>query len=163
MTSAISPSWLPYVLILLCVGGVAVLVRWPPLGLAALIAGNLVAPVAVPTGTQTDLNFTVLFLPVLLIVGLVQLVRRGDWIDQPSIGIPYLYVATGLELAEALSQRDQAAARTVLQETRSIAQAMRLDQAVAGVDQLLPQLGAPSDTARARPLPLGPARQQKQP
>ncbi len=79
MASAISPSWLPYVLILLCVVGVAVLVRWPPLGLAALIAGSLVAPVAVPTGTQTDLNFTVLFLPVLLIVGFVQLVRRGDW------------------------------------------------------------------------------------
>jgi hypothetical protein len=79
MASALSSSWLPYVVILLCVVGVAALIRWPPLGLAALIPGNLVAPVAVSTGTQTDLNFTVLFLPVLLIVGFVELVRRGEW------------------------------------------------------------------------------------
>ncbi len=92
------------------------------------------------------------------------LIRRGDWIDQPSIGIPYLYVATGLELAEALSQRETAAARAVLQDTRSIAQAMRLQQAVAGVDQLIPQLGAPSDTAASKVLPIAPPpRQQKQP
>ncbi|HEX7937516.1 MAG TPA: hypothetical protein VF483_00915, partial [Gemmatimonadaceae bacterium] len=30
------------------------------------------------------------------------LVRRGDWIDQPSIGIPYLYFATGVQIAEVL-------------------------------------------------------------
>jgi O-antigen ligase len=79
MASALSSSWFPYVVIVLCVVGVAALIRWPPLGLAALIAGNLLAPVAVSTGTQTDLNFTILFLPVLLIIGFVQLVRRGDW------------------------------------------------------------------------------------
>jgi len=91
------------------------------------------------------------------------LIRRGDWIDQPSIGIPYLYVATGVELAEALNDRNPSAARSVLQRTRQVAQAMRLQQAVAGVDQMLPQIGTPSDTARPQPLPLGPATQSKQP
>ena len=31
--------------------------------------------------------------------------NTGDWIDRPSVGIPYLYVATGMELAEALKTR----------------------------------------------------------
>ena len=32
-------------------------------------------------------------------------INTGDWIDRPSVGIPYLYVATGMELAEALKTR----------------------------------------------------------
>ena len=30
------------------------------------------------------------------------LAKRHDWVDRPSVGIPYLYVATGLMLAEVL-------------------------------------------------------------
>jgi transmembrane protein TMEM260 (protein O-mannosyltransferase) len=74
------------------------------------------------------------------------LIRRGDWIDQPSVGIPYLFVATGLELAEVLRDRDPQTAQQVLDETRKLAQAVRLDQAVAGAEQILP-----SDV----PIPLG--------
>ncbi|HET9453504.1 MAG TPA: DUF2723 domain-containing protein [Gemmatimonadaceae bacterium] len=91
------------------------------------------------------------------------LVRRGDWIDQPSVGIPYLYVATGLQLAEALAQNDPAAARQVLQKTRDVASAMRLQAAVAGADQLMPILTGDSLAGKQLPVipPAAPA--QKQP
>jgi len=82
------------------------------------------------------------------------LVRRGDWIDQPSVGIPYLYIATGLELAETLRDREPQLARRVLDETREVAKAMHLEQAVANVDQILPNISIPSgDSARGRMLP----------
>ena len=38
-------------------------------------------------------------------VGPQSVLNTGDWIDRPSVGIPYLYVATGMELAEALKQQ----------------------------------------------------------
>lgn len=82
------------------------------------------------------------------------LIRRGDWIDQPSIGIPYLYVATGIELTEVLRERDPQTARKVAEETRGIASAMRLGQAVTGIDQALPNIVVPSgDSARGKALP----------
>src|SRR5258708_25987208 len=56
------------------------------------------------------------------------LIRRGDWIDQPSIGIPYLYIATGATLAQILNaQGDAAEARAVYGTTRQIAQAVRVE------------------------------------
>ena len=41
------------------------ILRAPPLGLALLIAGSLLFPLELGTGTETTLNFTILFLPVL--------------------------------------------------------------------------------------------------
>ena len=38
--------------------------------------------------------------------------NTGDWIDRPSVGIPYLYVATGIELAEALKRQGKTAEAT---------------------------------------------------
>ena len=88
------------------------------------------------------------------------LVRRGDWIDQPSIGIPYLYIATGLELADALQLRDPKMSQKVLQETRAVANAMRLGGALGAAEQLLPNVTVPSgDSARAKVLPAPPAKQ----
>jgi hypothetical protein len=81
------------------------------------------------------------------------LIRRGDWIDQPSVGIPYLYVATGLELAEMLRDQDPLAARNILTQTRAIASAVRLDAAVANIDQISIPSG---DSARGRILPAPP-------
>jgi hypothetical protein len=83
------------------------------------------------------------------------LIRRGDWIDQPSVGIPYLYVATGLELTELLRDRDPTAAQQVFNETKALAKAVRLEQAIAGADQIFPsQITIPSgDSARGKVLP----------
>jgi hypothetical protein len=64
------------------------------------------------------------------------LLRRGDWIDRPSVGIPYLYVASGVALAEA--QRDQGRAREAQQTlatARDVAGAVRLDQLFAALSR----------------------------
>jgi hypothetical protein len=85
------------------------------------------------------------------------LVRRGDWIDQPSIGIPYLYIATGLELAEALQLKDPNMSRKVFDDTKAVANAMRMGQALASADDLLPQVTVPSgDSGRSKTLPVIP-------
>jgi len=58
-------------------------------------------------------------------------IRAGDWIDQPSVGIPYLYVATGLELAEALRSRgDIPQATQVWTTAKQVATAVHLERLV---------------------------------
>ena len=84
------------------------------------------------------------------------LIRRGDWIDQPSIGIPYLYIATGAELTEALRGRDPQLATRVFTETKKVAEAMRLGAALPSLDEMLPQITAPTgDSARGAQLQPG--------
>jgi hypothetical protein len=86
------------------------------------------------------------------------LVRRGDWIDQPSIGIPYLYFATGVQIAEVLREREPLASRVMVNESRALAKAMRLDAALASLDQFFPSDSAmpitAGDTAAAKSLLL---------
>jgi len=84
------------------------------------------------------------------------LIRRGDWIDQPSVGIPYLYVATGLELTETLRDRDPQAATKVFAQTKQVANAVRLSDALRGAEQLLPPEITTGDSARGRVLPILP-------
>jgi len=48
-------------------------------GLAVLVVGNLLVPVAIPTGTQTSLSFTILALPVLTGVWALAAAYRRDW------------------------------------------------------------------------------------
>ncbi|MFL5577922.1 MAG: DUF2723 domain-containing protein [Gemmatimonadaceae bacterium] len=56
------------------------------------------------------------------------IIRRGDWVDKPSVGIPFLYVTTGLVLADALNQTGQKQpADDVLRTAEQIAKATRLD------------------------------------
>jgi hypothetical protein len=92
------------------------------------------------------------------------LIRRGDWIDQPSIGIPYLYFATGVQLAEVLQQNDPLASRVVVNESRALAKAMHLDAAVQSLDQFFPgESITAGDTARAKSLILPPAAKATEP
>jgi hypothetical protein len=86
---------------------------------------------------------------------------RNDWVDRPSVGIPYLYVATGLMLSEALQTTgDSAAAARVLGESRRVAQAVRLDDLLAQMtEQRPPQqipgenpLLTPTDSPKGAPL-----------
>lgn len=73
------------------------------------------------------------------------LIRRGSWVDKPSVNIPALYVMSGYFLAQALAQSgDRPRADSVLRTTAQIAKA-------AGLDELFrPQLeSAPT----AVPLP----------
>jgi Protein O-mannosyl-transferase TMEM260-like len=95
-------------------------------------------------------------------VGPQSLLRNGDWIDRPSVGIPYLYIATGIELAEALkSTGDTVGARRVFGTARDIAKAVRLEDLVREADASFQQPVLPKgDTARGAPLP-GAARAPK--
>jgi hypothetical protein len=89
------------------------------------------------------------------------ILARNDWVDRPSVGIPYLYVATGLMLSEALQTTgDSAAAARVLGESRRVAQAVRLDDLLAQMtEQRPPQqipgenpLLTPTDSPKGAPL-----------
>ncbi|HEY7393601.1 MAG TPA: DUF2723 domain-containing protein, partial [Gemmatimonadaceae bacterium] len=62
-------------------------------------------------------------------------INTGDWIDRPSVGIPYLYVATGLQLAEAFKMRGRMAdAQRVFNTAKQVAQTVRLDELVRGAE-----------------------------
>ena len=87
-------------------------------------------------------------------LGPKSVIKSGDWIDRPSVGIPYLYVATGIELAEALKQQGKAAqAKSVFDLSRQIAQTVRLDELVRAAEAEFNQVPSAGDTARAVPLP----------
>jgi hypothetical protein len=84
---------------------------------------------------------------------------RNDWVDRPSVGIPYLYVATGLMLSEALQTTgDSAGASRVLADSRKVAQAVRLDDLLAQMtEQRQPLPGqnpllTPTDSTKGAPL-----------
>ncbi len=56
------------------------------------------------------------------------IVRRGDWVDRPSVNIPFAYVRAGAILADALARRgDAAAAERVAARGEEVARAVRLD------------------------------------
>ncbi|MDQ3995496.1 MAG: DUF2723 domain-containing protein [Gemmatimonadota bacterium] len=83
------------------------------------------------------------------------LIEKGDWIDRPSVGIPYLYVATGLALAEALraTGRPQES-QQVLDRARLVAGAVRLEQLLANVEQGMQVPAFPSGDSGGRQLPV---------
>ena len=85
------------------------------------------------------------------------LTKRGDWIDQPSSGIPLLYVKTGLDLAEALRDTEPGASAKVLEDTKGVANTMRLGPTVAGIEQLISNQSIPAgDSAASKTLPVLP-------
>jgi hypothetical protein len=96
-------------------------------------------------------------------VGYKSLAKRHDWVDRPSVGIPYLYVATGLMLSEVLqSMGDAKEAAKVLNDAKQVARAVKLDDLLAQMEaQPVPQpagpanplLVPPSDTARGKTVP----------
>jgi hypothetical protein len=88
-------------------------------------------------------------------VGPQSVINTGDWIDRPSVGIPYLYVATGMELAEALKGRgDAARASDVFNMAKRIAVAVRLEELVRPAEAEFQQILG--DSAKSAPLPAPP-------
>jgi hypothetical protein len=62
-------------------------------------------------------------------------IAKGDWVDRPSVSIPYIYVLTGAELAEIFRDRGQMAeARSVFDRVKQVARATRLDSMLQGVE-----------------------------
>jgi hypothetical protein len=77
------------------------------------------------------------------------LIRKGSWIDRPSVGIPYLYVDAGLTLSEVMQRRDRPqVARSALEQAVGVARATGIADDF-GLDQMLNQPAAP-------PIPLAP-------
>ncbi len=78
-------------------------------------------------------------------LGQAAIIKKGHWVDRPSVGIPYLYVSTGLLLTEALRiTGDAASAPTVMETTRKLAKA-------TGLGDLAPDPATPPQN----PVPLG--------
>jgi hypothetical protein len=88
------------------------------------------------------------------------LAARNGWVDDASVGIPDLYVISGITLAEALAQTGRMArADSVYNQAREIARAMRRESvfgfervaqpfAQPGNDTAAQQLLLPADTGR---------------
>ena len=61
---------------------------------------------------------------------------RDLWVDRPSVGIPYLYLRTGLVLSAALTQLGkQDEAKRVLAQVYSIARSTQLEDVVAAASR----------------------------
>jgi hypothetical protein len=64
------------------------------------------------------------------------LIKRGDWIDRPSFGIPYTYAVTGIILADALKAEGKTAqAQNVMSTVTGVAKAARLNDILAATDR----------------------------
>ncbi len=91
--------------------------------------------------------------------GQKELAKRRDWVDRPSVGIPYLYVATGLMLSEVLQTKGETAeAATVLADARKVAEGVKLTDLLAQMETPAPPasnplLVPPSDTQRGQSVP----------
>jgi hypothetical protein len=64
------------------------------------------------------------------------LARRNGWVDRPSIGIPYLYIATGIELAQTLNAvgKPQDVA-PIMNSTKTMVTALNLQQYFPSFEQ----------------------------
>jgi len=102
------------------------------------------------------------------------LAKRDGWVDDASVGIPDLYVISGLTLAEALAQQGRTKdAESIYQGSKAVAKAMRRERvfgfdrqtspfAPTGGDTSAQQLLVPSPPGGAppgaEPKPTGPAK-----
>jgi hypothetical protein len=72
-------------------------------------------------------------------------IKRGLWVDDASVGIPYIYITTSVDLADIAQQRgDSAQARKLMQTARKLADATNLSR-----------LFNPPAAAPATAVPLG--------
>lgn len=80
------------------------------------------------------------------------LAKRDGWVDDASVGIPDLYVISGVTLAEALAQSGRLAeSDSIFKESRGIAKSMRRES-VFGFDKAQPPVLPGGDTAAAPQL-----------
>ncbi|MDQ6611647.1 MAG: DUF2723 domain-containing protein, partial [Gemmatimonadota bacterium] len=86
------------------------------------------------------------------------LAKRNGWVDDASVGIPDLYVITGMTLAEALARGGEVSASdSVFKQAKSIATAMRREK-VFGLDHINSIMQATGDTTlQQQALPAPPA------
>ncbi len=84
--------------------------------------------------------------------------NRKGWVDDASVGIPDLYVITGIMLAEGLAQNDNfESSMKTFEQSRAIASAMRRER-LFGFDRIAPATnGAAGDTRPGTQLLVPPS------
>jgi hypothetical protein len=85
------------------------------------------------------------------------LIKKNDWVDRPSVGIPYLYVSTGVLLYESLQQQGKSKEATdILGQAKRIAIATQLQDVFGPEPVVPPALAIPSgDSVRKTTVPVG--------
>ena len=87
--------------------------------------------------------------------GPAAMIRRGDWIDRPSVSIPFAYVIMGTLLAQVAERRgDSAAVHRLEQQVLDLAKATRTTDLFGPRPQAPPPAPAGTDAPRQRAVPL---------
>ena len=82
------------------------------------------------------------------------LIKKGDWVDAPSRGIPYLILSTGIATAEALARvNQQAKGDSIIETVRQVAIAMRFGD-IAG--EIAPPPIQSGDSVARQAVPIRP-------
>ena len=85
------------------------------------------------------------------------IIRRGDWVDRPSAGIPALYTSTALVLAQAFEQQGRSNdARAVREAGLDVAEAAHITEWFVGAEPSSTPPPAGTDAPRGTPLPPTP-------
>ncbi|HEV7992219.1 MAG TPA: DUF2723 domain-containing protein [Gemmatimonadaceae bacterium] len=85
------------------------------------------------------------------------IIKRGDWVDRPSAGIPALYTSTGILLGAVLEQQGKAdAARRVRERGVDIAEAAHVLEWFTGPAPSAPPPAAGSDAPKGATVPVRP-------
>jgi hypothetical protein len=85
------------------------------------------------------------------------IIRRGDWVDRPSAGIPALYTSTALVLGQGLEQQGHAAeAQKLRQAGLDVAEGAHIVEWFAGPEPSAPVPAAGTDAPRGTALPARP-------
>lgn len=75
-------------------GAMIVLLRLPPLGLIVLLVASLIVPFALATSSQTPLNISLVLVPLLVAIWLLDLFRKRDLrLSSPRVMAPFLALA----------------------------------------------------------------------
>jgi hypothetical protein len=85
------------------------------------------------------------------------IIRRGDWVDRPSAGIPALYTTTALMLAQAADLQGRTAeAEKMRQQGIDVAEAAHITEWFVGPATTAPPPATGSDAPRGSALPARP-------
>ena len=85
------------------------------------------------------------------------IIRRGDWIDRPSVGIPALYTSTALVLAQAAEMQGHAAeAEKLRTQGIEVAEAAHIADWFLGPEPSTPPPATGNDAPRGTALPAKP-------
>lgn len=89
--------------------------------------------------------------------GPASIIRRGDWVDRPSVNIPATYIGTALILGQVFAHRgDSVDAERFRRSAVDMAQATRTLDLFMGSEPAPPPVVPGADVPRSAPLPATP-------